>query len=263
MTPELLSLLLAGEVHSTYEDWSADRLGIGLLRMGNGNVATVGNRLLRPVKPIWICVGESGYSTLFLERKNFIGSIHALELPGKAFRLAHWNTVSGVRSGFKVVTSMHEQDSYAASRRSRTATISDTEQEGRTVMESFSTRLHLERTRDAAMPWRQEGILSPVCVDPDLKPITDEELESVSYHRDDCAFYPGVYRRWRFLFRSSSPLSIDKSIDAGWIPFYRLRGRQRLIVEMKLAPHICAIIRSRWPLATVRDFSPAKTFPVV
>jgi len=242
-------------VHSTYEKWSADRLGIGLLHMGNRNTTTVGNRLLRPVKPVWICVGESGYSTLFLERKGFLGSIQTLEQPGKTFRLAHWNTVSKVRSSFKVVTSMHEKEAYTASH--GTASISDTEQEGRSVMDSISTRLQIEQTRDAAMPWRQLGKPGPVGTDANLKPITDKELESVSCHPDDCKFFPGLYQRWRFNFTT------NKSIEESWVPFYRLRGRRRLIVEMKQAPHICALIRSRWPLATVRDFSPAGTFPVV
>jgi len=263
MTTELLSLLLTGEIHSTYENWSADGFGIGLLRMGKNNTAPVGNRLLRPVKPIWICFGDFGYSTLFLEMKDFIGSMNSLEEPGKAFQLAHWNCWSGVRTGFRVITSMHDKEPYNVGQQSFTATISDSEQEGRTVTESISTRLNIEQKRDAAMPWRHDRMTGAARVNPDLKPIADEELQSVSFHPEDEKYYPGLFRRWRFHFGSTASSNSSMSIDAAWIPFYRLRGRQRLIVEMKLAPRICAIIRSRWPLATVRDFSPAGKFPVV
>ena len=72
--------------------------------------------------------------------------------------------------------------------------------------------------------------------------------------------------RWRFHFGSDSTSGATTSelsaSDDGWIPFYRLHGRQRLIVEMKLAPLICGVIRSRWPMATVRDFSAGKV-PIV
>ena len=112
------------------------------------------------------------------------------------------------------------------------------------------------------MPWKQHGIFNAI-VNPDLKPITDEELNSVSSHPEDEKYYPKQYRRWRFHFGNaemSSGVAVD---DEGWIPFYRLHGRQRLIVEMKLAPKICGIVRSRWPMATVRDFTPAGNAPVV
>eukprot|EP00585_Thalassiosira_rotula_P013587 CAMPEP_0196132420 /NCGR_PEP_ID=MMETSP0910-20130528/2048_1 /TAXON_ID=49265 /ORGANISM="Thalassiosira rotula, Strain GSO102" /LENGTH=1317 /DNA_ID=CAMNT_0041392027 /DNA_START=9 /DNA_END=3962 /DNA_ORIENTATION=+ len=258
VTTELLSLLLTGDVHSTCENWSADALGVGLLRMDNNGIAPVGNRLRRPLKPIWICLGDFGYSTLFLEMKDFVGSINSLEDPGKAFRLAHWNCWSGERTSFRVITSMHDKEPYDTGGRRWLSTISDSEQDGRSVMDSISARLHIEQNRDAPMPITR--------INPDLRPITDEELLLVSFHPDDEKYYPGPgqCRRWRFRFASTalnnSPVLMG---NAGWIPFYRLRGRQRQIVEMKLAPRICAIVRSRWPLATVRDFSPAGKFPAV
>lgn len=160
--------------------------------------------------------------------------------------------------------------------------MSDSEQEGRrTVADSICSRVHRERKRDAAMPWRNddEGTIlaaaaSPAGIDPDLRPITDRELRSVSLHPEDVKYYPGQFRRWRFDFggdgadegsaaaqRRASMTSCDA--DKAWIPFYRLRGRQRLVVEMKLAPQISVIVRSRWPQSTVRDFTPAGKFPLV
>ena len=128
---------------------------------------------------------------------------------------------------------------------------SDSENEGKTVTDAaIIDRMHQEQKR-AVAPMQN----------PDLKPISDEELQSLAFHPEDEKYYPGEYRRWRFRFGGSGGNA--SASDAGWIPFYRLRGRQRLIVEMKLAPRICAVIRSRWPSATVRDFAPAGKFPVV
>ena len=272
MSVELLSLLLTGEIHSDYENWSADAFGIGLLRMNKNNTATLGNRLLRPVKPIWLCLSDLGYSVVFLDMKNFIGSTNSIEEVGKAFEMAHWNVWSGERTGFRVITSMYDGQQSETKQLSLGVIPDDSDsEEGRTVKDSISTRLHLEHERDAEMPWKQHGIFNAI-VNPDLKPITDEELNSVSSHPGDEKYYPKQYRRWRFHFgkaeqsstASSTTMSSGVAVDdEGWIPFYRLHGRQRLIVEMKLAPKICGILRSRWPRATVRDFTPAGKAPIV
>ena len=263
MSVELLSLLLTGEIHSDYENWSADAFGIGLLRMNKNNTATLGNRLLRPVKPIWLCMSELGYSVVFLDMKNFIGSTNSLEEPGRAFEMAHWNVWSGERTGFRVITSMYDGQQNETKQLSLGVIPDDSDsEEGRTVTDSISTRLYLEHKRDAEMPWKQHGIFNAI-VNPDLKPITDEELNSVSSHPEDEKYYPKQYRRWRFHFGNAGMPSGVAVDDEGWIPFYRLHGRQRLIVEMKLAPKICGIVRSRWPMATVRDFTPAGKAPVV
>ena len=259
VSTELLSLLLTGEFHSTLEDWSADMFGIGVLQFSSQETASLNNRLIRPIKPIWICKGDLGYSVLFVDYKGFIGSTNSLEEPGKVFKMAHWNCWSGERTGFRVITSMHDE----LDRRSQiqpALIISDSDDEcTRTVSDSISSRLLLEQKRDEAMPWKQSGgndvsaaTNSKAHVNQDLKPITDAELQTVSFHPEDEQYYPGYFIRWRFNF----------GCDSIWIPFYRLRGRQRLIVEMKLAPRICGIVRSRWPLATVRDFTAGK-FPLV
>ena len=271
MTTELLSLLLTGEVHSTYENWDADSLGIGLLRMGRKDGTNpLGTRLLRPVKPIWLCLGDLGYSTLFLDKKDFTGSTNNLESMGKALRLAHWNVWSGERSGFRVITSMHDEEPFrlgGSTQQRPPALIADddfSESEGenegrrRTITDSISARLHLEQKRDASLPWRGDKAAT---YNPDLRPISDQELDSVKSSSEDEKYYPGEYRRWRFHFGSVGGRPKD-DMDA-WIPFYRLHGRQRLIVEMKLAPRICCIVRSRWPAATVRDFTPAGKYPLV
>ena len=135
---------------------------------------------------------------------------------------------------------------------------SEEEEEGRTIAESISARYHREQKRDAPMSWEQEGINEqPGGVNPLLKPIADDELQSVTFHPEDKKYYPGQYRRWRYRFENAS------AAEADYTPFYRLRDRQKLIVEMKLAPRICALVRSRWPLATVIDFHPQGKCPLV
>jgi hypothetical protein len=271
MTVELLSLLLTGRAHSNYSDWSADMFGIGLLHMNTNGQNKLNTRLLRPIKPVWICLGDLGYSTLFLEMNNFIGSTNSLDDPVKSMNLAHWNCWSGERSGFRVITSMHDKEPYHISRQNEPMRIpntsSDSEEEGRTVIDSISSRLHQDIKRDAAMLWTLDGSLSsttyPSGTDHDFKPIKDDELQSVTFHPEDEKYYPGQYRRWRFKFDSYGSASHNPGVDADWVPFYRLQGRQRLIIEMKLAPRICAIVRSRWPLAIVRDFVPTGAFPIV
>ncbi|KAL3823309.1 hypothetical protein ACHAXA_010444 [Cyclostephanos tholiformis] len=270
---ELLSLLLTGCAHSNYSDWSGDMFGIGLLHINTNGQNKLNTRLLRPVKPIWICLGDLGYSTLFLEMNNFIGSINSLDNPGKIMSLAHWNCWSGERTGFRVITSMHDKEPHHTSRQNKTVhipdTSSDSEEEGRPVTDSISSKLRQDLRRDAAMLWTPDRSLfsreHPSGVDHDFKPINDDELQSVTFHPDDEKYYPGQYRRWRFKFDSydSTLPSNIPAVDAEWIPFYRLHGRQRLIIEMKLAPRICAIVRTRWPLAIVRDFVPTGEFPLV
>lgn len=279
VTTDLLSLLLTGEIRSTYEGWSADVFGIGLLRAEEKGAPSVCARLLRPIKPIWICLGDLGYSTLFLDTKGLVGSADLLEDPGRALRLAHWNCWKGERTGFRVITSMHGEKPYRHLPRQQPVlidNISDSEEhEGRrTVTDSIVERLHLEQKRDAPMPWRSGGdgggMLFGVAdaTNPNLKPITDQELLSVSSHPEDEKYYPGQFRRWRFRFSGApnNAMALNSLGGGGgveWIPFYRLHSRQRLVVEMKLAPRICGVVRSRWPLATVRDFIPVGKFPLV
>ena len=69
---ELLSLLLSGQAHSNYQYWYADSLDFELLRIYKDSV--VGARPLRPLKPIWVCLGDFGYSTLFPDKAGYIGN---------------------------------------------------------------------------------------------------------------------------------------------------------------------------------------------
>jgi hypothetical protein len=264
MTVELLSLLLCGNVHYNYNGWSADMFGIGLLHMSTHGQNKLNTRLLRPIKPVWICLGELGYSTLFLNTSENVGGSKSIDIPGNVLNLSHWNCWSGERVGFRVITSLHGAEPNRPSCQNQpvripTSSSSESEEEGRSITTSISSRMHHELKRDAAMLCgNSPGIIS----------ITDNELQSVKFHPEDKKYYPGQYRRWRFNFDGNgntltSFSSVNDGREDNWIPFYRLQGRQRLIVEMKVAPKICNIVRTRWPMAIVRDFLPEGRFPLV
>jgi len=245
--PELLSLIITGEMHSDLESWSADMLGIGLLR--TDNKIRVGQRLLRPVKPVWFCHGDIGYSLLFLEKKEFLGSEKVLDEDCRTFRLAHWNCWSGERTSMKVITSIHDHEPY--SKNSRMGIISDESDPDEKQSKKSCFRF---KQREKAS-WEKKW--SPAWI-----PITDEELEAVKPHPEDVVFYPKQFHRWRFSFNSPQDRNLEANTDM-WIPFYRLHGRKRLVVEMKLSPRICVLVRSRWPLAVISDFIPDGKVPVV
>ena len=248
MSVELLSLLLTGQAHSSFKNWCADRLGFGLLMINMDQA--IGPRLLHPVKPIWICLGDYGYSTLMLDKKNFIGNVNSLDEPGKAFTLAHWDCWRGKRTTMKVIPSIYDRPSRD---HIIPAIIANTDSDPkRTVTESIAINMIEERERDTANPWSNNNIYS-ASPKQSIKPITKEELESIKFHPEDETLYPKEYRRWKY--------HVGNRDD--WVSFHTLSGRQKLIVEMKLAPRICVLARTRWPMATVRDFSPEGTMPLV
>jgi len=246
---ELLSLLLTGQAHSNFESWCADTIGIGLLKIDkHGNI---GPRLLRPVKPIWICLGDFGYSTLLLDKKEFIGNVTSLDEPGRAFTLVHWDCWKGKRTTMKVIPSIYD---CSSKHHCIPPVIREVEEEPkRTVTQSIAIKILEEQKRDNADLWRNNNNKYGASPKQLTKPITDEELASIAFHPEDEMFYPQEFRRWRY--------KIINRDD--WVSFFRLNGRQKLIVEMKLAPRICVLVRSRWPLATVRDFMPDGKVPFV
>jgi hypothetical protein len=64
---ELISLLLTGKIHSNFENWSAGPLGLGILSNRRGEV---GQALMRPEKPVWVCRGHTCYSLLMMDHTN-------------------------------------------------------------------------------------------------------------------------------------------------------------------------------------------------
>ena len=151
----------------------------------------------------------------------------------------------------KVIPSIYDRPSRD---RNIPAIIANTESDPkRTVTESIAINMVEERVRDTANPWSSSNIYS-ASPKQSIKPITKEELESIKFHPEDETLYPKEYRRWKY--------NVGNRKD-DWMSFHTLSGRQKLIVEMKLAPRICVLARTRWPMATVRDFSPDGTMPLV
>lgn len=295
MTVELLSLLLTGEVRSTYRGWSAGGLGVGLL---SNEVGEVGRGLTHPLRPVWILKGDACYSTLWLDDENdkpsktsgarggtmaaLVGSqlnVRDLDLPGSAIRLTHWNPWHSVRSKttLRVITARGGWNSKEF--------VPSSTPKCRTVTESILQRRR-ERQRATALAGADERDDSEDAGDDGQGRITAEEIARVSVHPEDSQYYPGQYRRWRFDMGStalaaaagmSEPVEDAKQDAMGqsvpdasagkakpvpptnpeWIPYFRLDGRQRQIVESKLAPRINMILWTRWPRATVDDFQPA------
>jgi hypothetical protein len=101
--------------------------------------------------------------------------------------------------------------------------------------------------------------------------ITPEELERAKPNPEDERFYVGKYRMWRFDMGEAdndkddeSEPGIIKMRAEQWVPYHRLTARQKLLVEMKLGPKIKSILWSRWPGATIDNFTPAdEAFPIV
>lgn len=251
ITPKLLSLLLTGEARASYQNWSGDIFGIGVLRMNNNEPPN--NQLLRPIKQIWLCQGDTGYSLLFLKKKKLIGREDSLDQPGKAF---HWNCWSSELSSMKISSKVVGAGSVSS-------TVSDgSEEEGRMVMDSICSKIRSEHRRNLASPWADMAFSSANASRDQHSFISNDELATVKFHPDDEKYYPDQYRRWRFYFGLAGGSDYAVPADA-WIPFYRLCERQRLVVEMKLAPRIVALVRSRWPMAEVTDFSPRGQYPIV
>ena len=249
MTPRLLSLLLTGELRDSYQNWSGDTFGIGLLRLHSDEPPN--NRLLLPLKPVWLCQGDTGYSTLFLSEKKLNGHEDSFNQPGKAF---HWNCWTAELSSMKISSS-----TYGTSLVSSTVS-DDSDEEGTTGMNSICARMRREHKRNLASSSTDNAIYPSNASHIQNSPISDDEVESMKFHPDDEKYYPDQYRRWRFHFDASSSSIVP--VEA-WIPFYRLNERQRLVAEMKLAPRIVALIRTRWPMATVTDYSPNGQHPIV
>ena len=61
---ELLSLLVCGEVHSSFQGWSSECLGFGIL---SSKAGVVGEALTRPPKPVWILRGDTCHSVTWVD----------------------------------------------------------------------------------------------------------------------------------------------------------------------------------------------------
>lgn len=260
---ELLSLLCTGTVHPNWTDWSTQGLGFGFLGC---RVASMGWQLARPKQPVWVLQGDTCYSVLRLKKTMELepAAVARLDHPGAIFSMEHWNTWyhEAQKTEFRIISAPQEwtpPNPMAASAPN-------------TSFYNFSKSTNPLRLEDGRM--RLSDIASAnqhkknIAMESEYH-ITEEEINRTSYHPDDERFYPGDFTMWRFdMGEDCSPGNMNHDVSSeefnrNWTPFYRLTKRQQQVVEMKLGPKIKTILWSRWPHATVDNFTPSGASPVV
>ena len=256
---ELVSLLLTGEVRSSFHGWSAGDLGIGILSNKRGEI---GRQLRRPETPVWILRGDTSYSLVWLDGCKEESSIIAkLDPPETVFRLAHWQCWFGERhkSGLRVITARGKWEPPTLS---KMASVDDTKKGG--IVEGILERRRTEH-QSPVVSCDEQGEEEETNGE---SVITREEIDRVKVHPDDEQLYPNKYRQWRFdMGRSPADMSDDLKLGPvggekeHWTPHFRLNRRQQLIVEMKLSPKINHILWTRWPGATIDMFTPENEEP--
>jgi hypothetical protein len=247
---ELLSLLLVGRVHSTWQGWYPAPLGIGILANAPGKM---GRCLARPEKPVWILHGPTCYSVLWLNGcHEHEETFSRVDRPGAVATMTHWNTWYGERNAtqMRLVTD-----------RSQTidSLLNDEDAEFERELERLTSPVLREMAkRRRAHALRASDISKLEAGNLDLLEL-NEELDRVLVHPDDPKFYPNNYHLWRFdLGEDPKALASDDRKQRGqfWKSYNKLSEREKLLVEAKLGPQICTLLWTRWPRATVDCFVP-------
>ena len=284
---ELLSLLLTGTIHTTWQNWSTDPLGIGVL----SDRAILSKALTRPLVPVWILAGPTTYSVLWAHaqqpdyriqntaggpendsRRNNNQNNHAHvreSHAGTVVRLEHWNAWHEEHTLTKLRLSMGRHDWKPPMK--APAPVEDafftTTTNG---APSQTLRILEERRRQRCrLAEARQGL---EVVDPNAV-FTAAERAIVRPHPDDVKFYPDRFTLWRYN-ASSWPQSRNDDTDkdvkmedckprSSWVPYHRLTPREKRLVENSLGPAIANILRTRWPTATLDDLQPNRPFPLV
>jgi hypothetical protein len=273
LSVELLSLLLAGRVHSTLQGWSTSPLGLGIL---STNLGEVGRGLTRPEKPVWILRGPTCYSVMCLNGcSDHINTFARKDHPGAVAWIAHWNCWYNQRNAteFRLIT---DRSNLIP----RTTPFDD---DGFDYVESMNEMDPIcSRTVQMLVRRRyQNEFLSRECknveiIDPSLY-VSNEQMERVTVHPDDPKFYPNQYRMWRYDMGGDPSIPNDSIIHHNkqqencdskrnvlvWKSYNKLNDHEKHIIETKLGPKIRNILWTRWPRAIVDRFVPNDTMPVV
>ena len=164
---ELISLLLTGKVHTSWEGWSTGTLGLGFLAPVPRPIDA---RLTRPKRPVWLLEGESGFSVVVLKECQDFGRDQAkfavMDAPGSVAQLFHWNPWYGIQQATKV----------------RMVTAGDPTASPTSVKATIKS------------PAKGPESISPGLV------FTAEELDEVEAHPDDQKYYKDRFRYWRYRF---------------------------------------------------------------
>lgn len=216
--PELMSLLLTGKPHKSFEDWSAEMFGIGFLSGEKiSQQGSINPRLLRPCKPIWIVKGKKSYFVIWKKhpiRENY--NSEAIEDETSSFVISSWNSWSNSDNknpNVRIIPDRKESTS-------------------RTPFASLSSCETIRSINDS---------------------IFVEDIDNIKSHPDDMIHY-GDFRRWRYQVPSiESKNASENTSDKKWIPFFRLNPRQKEIVKRKYSSCRDIAIWSLWPGALIDD----------
>ena len=248
LSTELFSLLVCGEVHSTFKGWSSGNLGFGLL---SDAVGEVGVPLTKPSKPVWILRGATCHSVAWIDTIKQRGfDMTQLDQQGTVMHMSHWNFWHGHRnqSSFRVNTARGKWSPTSLFKRS--AGVDDPSIHSKVLNGIVQRKKQLQQQSHIVSGDEQDDEAS-------RQAISEQELNELIVNQDDQRFYPKEYRRWRYKFQETNN-------DGGWLGYHGLNDRERRIVEMKLAPRINPILWSRWPNSVVDKFTPDdEPFPIV
>jgi hypothetical protein len=249
--PELISLLLTGNIECSWQGWSIDPFEFGFL----SDKAVLPQALTRPDQPCWILAGPTTYTCLWADAEqpeSPSGNVAA----GTVVRLTHWNPWYADRHLTKVCLSMGRYDWKPAT---KLPTPVDS-------LGPFASRtLAILEARRRQKYQRTEERRGLECVDPNVVFSVDERSK-VHAHPDDCRLYPDNFRLWRYdvsIWATSDQIEENAQPHEKWLAFFRLSARQQRLVEGSLGPAICNILRTRWPTATLDALEPATPYPVV
>lgn len=257
---ELVSLLLTGSIHSTWQDWSTDPLGIGIL----SDQAVLSKTLTRPLLPLWILVGPTVYSVLWADPKQPDESQQQRQQQGPAVvRLEHWNAWYQNRTGTQLRLSMGRHD-WKPPPSTAEANPMEVDADDEYFCHSYTLRILEERRRKRCRIAEERQGLE--VVDPNAV-FTAAQRAQVRPHPDDVRLYPENYTLWRYdgtvWPQGDGHDNQDAKPRSRWIPYHRLTAREQRLVQGSLGPAICNILRTRWPTSTLDALEPARPFPIV
>lgn len=80
--------------------------------------------------------------------------------------------------------------------------------------------------------------------------LTDKDLQRITHNPEDETHYPQQYKRWMFTIRAADD---DKDAEKAIVsmPYFRLKGQAKQMVDYKYAPRIHMVVWSRWKGAAV------------
>ncbi|KAL3915621.1 MAG: hypothetical protein SGILL_005562 [Bacillariaceae sp.] len=253
MSVELLSLILSGKVSSDWKDCNVSGLGIGLL---TDNIGEVSYSLARPERPVWILRGEACYSVAFIEDgKDFdIQGASKLDKPMSTMQFCHWNAWYGEtnKTEFRVITGASNEPLPRSKKQQKLVDLQRDRQFSTQRQEKATLERMIGKQVDAVSIEQHEFIKRNELENM----IQPSELRRLMIHPEDQKLYPNKRHMWRYDTGRDEKIMSDKENPlANWVAYHRLNAREKRIVEIKLGPKISKILWTRWPTATIANFT--------